>query len=1126
MADETALLEADQRARRDARDVSRSFIVQAPAGSGKTELLIQRYLHLLETVDEPEEVLAITFTRKAAAEMHKRVVLALQKARTVAQAEQVHEQITLDAARRVLQRDADRGWQLVQSPRRLRIQTLDAFSAGVARQLPLTSGLGGLSTTIQDSEFDSLCRTAALATLDWLVGDDEASAAVEKVLTHLDSNTGTYIGYLSRMLTARDQWLEITGTGEVIDPDAVRRRLESNLADIVRHELRGAHDRLEAAGQAELPGLAAYAARNLNEAGKGEHPAVACGELGTLPTTDPAALPQWRGIAELVLTKEGRWRKTVDVRAGFPARDDGQKKAWLDIIAELSEQPALQETLGRIRLLPDAHYDDAQWQTMLALFRVLPLAVSELKRLFAERGICDHTEIALSAGAALGRADRPGETTLKLDYRIRHLLVDEMQDTSIAQYQMLETLTAGWESGDGRTFFCVGDPMQSIYRFRNAEVGQFLRARQSGLGALPLQPLTLRRNFRSGENLVHWFNTVFGLVFPRQDDIAAGAVGYSESIPVEHLGGKSDYCVHALFDADVTAEAQHTAAVVEACLRADDDGSVAILVRSRTQLPALLLELRTRGVDHRAIEIDRLTDLPEIIDVLALTRALCHLDDRAAWLALLRGPWVGLDWTDLHRLVHGAADETVWSLLCDPARIDRLSSHARAALPAFVESMQLCLRTERFETLRHRVELAWYRFSGAGFLSSQDQLANVYRYFDVLEKNEEAGNLADPAELIRILETERVSSQGQADCRVQVMTMHKAKGLQFEHVILPSLGRHTTGGQKSVLSWLNVPSEGGGQDMIISPVGPGYELHKDPLHNYIEQALRQSDQLEQDRLLYVACTRAKQSLHLIGSVTRDGDGDVKAPRRDSLLGRLWMALQDAYVAASAYADDAPADASDAQTLVLPQLRRGEPGWRIADPPPMPRSAAPPAAHPAGIDVEFYWVGRAARQAGTIVHRWLHRFVATGWSPSVGELPALRAESRRWAIELGVGSTEIDAVCDRVQAAVEGSLADERGRWLLDGDGHAELPLTGMLDDNLVSVVIDRVRIDDDGTHWIVDYKTSTHEGGDLAGFLDQEAERYTPQLDRYARIYAAYSGVERLRTALYFPLMQQFREIG
>ena len=109
-------------------------------------------------------------------------------------------------------------------------------------------------------------------------------------------------------------------------------------------------------------------------------------------------------------------------------------------------------------------------------------------------------------------------------------------------------------------------------------------------------------------------------------------------------------------------------------------------------------------------------------------------------------------------------------------------------------------------------------------------------------------------------------------------------------------------------------------------------------------------------------------------------------------------------------------------------------------------------------------------------------------------------------------------------ALERLGGDTRGRWLLQGDGHAELALTGVVEGRIEAVAIDRVRIDDDGVHWIVDYKTSTHEGGDLDGFLAAEADRYRPQLARYAEIYGNFAAVEA-RCALYFPLLQKFVEV-
>src|SRR6202158_4379566 len=134
---------------------------------------------------------------------------------------------------------------------------------------------------------------------------------------------------------------------------------------------------------------------------------------------------------------------------------------------------------------------------MQASVSVLTLAVAELQIAFRENGRVDFQELLIRASRALGNADSPTDLALALGHRIQHILVDEFQDTSYTQFELLEKLTAGWEPDDGRTLFLVGDPMQSIYRFRQADVSLFLKARLNGVGGLRLEPLTLRVNFRS-----------------------------------------------------------------------------------------------------------------------------------------------------------------------------------------------------------------------------------------------------------------------------------------------------------------------------------------------------------------------------------------------------------------------------------------------------------------------------------------------------------------------------------------------------------------------------------------------------------------------------------------------------
>ena len=1124
------LLEADRQSRIDALDIGRSSIVQAPAGSGKTELLIQRYLKLLAIVGNPEEILAITFTRKAALEMQMRVISALRLARDGPEPLADYERTTYVAATEALARDRELDWNLIQSPGRMRIQTVDAFGAGIARTVPLSSGLGGIGATVSGAGMSDMYRAAAAATFDCLQAEDEHGAAVERVLTHLDNHTGLYVSHLARMLAYRDQWLMITGGG-LSDPGtaaAVRRRLEKNIEDIVIRHLSRVRDLIPESSVPEVLHLTSYAIDNLQQGDKPDHPLCVLAGRNELPGQTADDRTDWQAIVGLVLTKAGDWRKSINKNDGFPAGDSGQKKALYRLIDEMREVTALHDRLLQVRSLPAARYSDEQWDVLLALFRLLPLAVGELQRMFSERGISDHTQIALAANNALGSVDQPGDMALMLDYSIRHLLVDEMQDTSISQYGLLKKLTAGWTRGDGRTLFCVGDPMQSIYRFRDAEVGQFLLARENGIGDVDLDSLVLRRNFRSGEHLVHWFNTVFGQILPLHDDVSTGAISYSESVPVEAHANAGEYQIHPLFGASPEEEARHTLAVIRTCLQGHAGASVAVLVRSRTTLPALLYELRCADIPYQALEIDRLTNLPEIIDLVALTRALCHESDRLAWLALLRGPWVGLNWTDIHSLVKNDRRSTVIELLDDENRMTRLSADAVGRVNKFRALIAVPTQCSGTEGLRERLEQAWYALGGPCMLRDAEQLDNVYRFFDVIENIELAGSLEDVCDLERILDQERVSGKVGPDCQLQIMTMHKAKGLQFDHVVLHGLGRTAKVSDKAVLSWTSDPGSVGSTRLIISPVGPRADIENDPLHQFIERTEKDKERLELDRLLYVSCTRARQSLHLIGNVGLTVDGQsYRRPPAGSLLSRLWPAIEPIYEREFAESGiGEKQEPRDEESLLLkPVLRR----LSVAPPSNAPDLPGTPsvADQPGGGEepkTTYQWVGSAARHAGTIVHRWLQRMTVASAPIEDRDVAEIRAVSRLWARELGVSKEDIDAVCDRVAVALENTLADTVGRWLLSGEGQTELAVSGVVDGRVQSVIIDRVRVDDNGVHWIVDYKTSTHEGGNLAGFLEQEAQRYRPQLEKYAAIYRNLSDAP-VRSALYFPLLQEFFEV-
>ncbi|MGH8270660.1 MAG: UvrD-helicase domain-containing protein, partial [Steroidobacteraceae bacterium] len=338
------------------------------------------------------------------------------------------------------------------------------------------------------------------------------------------------------------------------------------------------------------------------------------------------------------------WRKAIDRRLGAHFENGSGKEALQSCIERLGAVPSARETLIDVAGLPSPDLAGSDSAALAALSRVLRSAAAHLQALFAQDGRVDHTYIAGAARAALAEAGLPTDLALKTGLSLRHVLVDEFQDTSVAQLELLEALTAGWEPGDGRTLFVVGDPMQSIYLFREAEVGCFLRARDAGIGTVRLTPLRLLRNFRSMPALIRWTNEIFGRLFPEADDLRESAVAFTPSL----AGNRGEACrddepveLRLLAGLEREAETEAIVARVRQLKAQDARASIAILVAARTHARAIVTALGNSGVDAIGVELVPLAEVPIVRDLVALMRALCHLGDRTSWLAVLRAPWCG-----------------------------------------------------------------------------------------------------------------------------------------------------------------------------------------------------------------------------------------------------------------------------------------------------------------------------------------------------------------------------------------------------------------------------------------------------------------------------------------------------
>lgn len=1104
----------DQQQRLAALNPERSFIVQAPAGSGKTELLTQRYLTLLARAQEPEEIIAITFTRKAAAEMRARILMALEKAQQDTPTDLNPQSLELALA--VLAHDKIRHWHLLEHPSRLRIQTIDALCASLTRQMPILSGLGAQPTISDDP--NTLYRLAARTVLASLENDVPWRTPLIDLLLHLDNDQAKIEQLFSMMLARRDQWLP-----HVLRPMTLldqRHILEQGLQNAIRDQLLQLKNSIP---QHLIPELLAllHFAKFIDQS--------------QLPNTEPNDIHAWLKISDFLLTEKDEWRKEANKKIGIPApssTNNKEEKAQLteikirykELVNNLNQYETFRINLKDLRLLPSANYSDQQWKIITALLELLPVLVAELHLLFQEHGVVDYSEIASSALKALGDPEIPTDLALRLDYRIQHILVDEFQDTSISQWRLLEQLTAGWQPDDGRTLFLVGDPMQSIYRFRKAEVGLFLQARAHGIGAIYLEPLTLSVNFRSTSSIVDWINTTFKSLLPTQENISAGAVSYSPSVAQNEITSNSAPAVnlHALSISNTDAESKKIISIIQQTLQQEPQNHIAILVRARTHLLEILPALQKAGINYRAIEIEALSERPIINDLMALTRALLHPADRIAWLALLRAPWCGLTLQDLHTIVGPTPHTTLWDRL---QLIDELSltPDGRKYLDRILPILTIAINNRRRTTLAHWIEGTWQALGGPACITAETELNDAQAFFKLLASLEMSGDIVDLTLLENKLAQLYSKPSTQTDVYVDVMTIHKSKGLEFDTVILPGLQRTSSNDEAQLLLAMERPTSHGTTDLLLAPIKSTMD-ESDSIYNYLCSEEKKRADYEATRLLYVAATRAKKSLHLIASFNEQSE---RLPNKNSLLAKLWPVLANDF-STNLEKNNNTISVDHNISIEQPLLRRLTNNWQL----PITASNITPTftrEKPLSHDKNIppLWRDDPSRIIGTVVHRLLQQICLDGtekWSNEI--ITARQAHIASLLVQTGITENNLTTSLTTVQRALTKTLQDPRGLWILNNQHTAsqvEYPLTAILNNKTFNIIIDRTFIDEHGTRWIIDYKTTNYTGEDLANFLATEQELHHPQLEQYAKVMQL-AGPHPIKLGLYFPLLGAWQE--
>ena len=1216
----------DQGERSRALDTSRSILVRAPAGSGKTDLLTRRFLRLLGEVDEPGQIVAITFTKAAAAEMRHRILAELEKAAALEGAEadsdeSLSDESSMEAlAQRALVRSRALDWNLIDLPAQLRISTIDSFCRELALQRPLLSSLGGgLEISEQPAE---LYRRAARRTLESIDGNDTVlRESIEALLLWRDNGWREIEDQLVSMLAKRDRWMH----GFVLDRDpdwnALRERLEAPFRNAAQTALTWLSELLDRVpyARAEALELARFACTQGAAALFQEMAELA--EFPVAPFSNTQAIEEAQQacacLVRLLLTNDGTLRKQINKNLGFPSECKSEKNRLQNLITDLGKIPGLESSLAAVASLPPARYTDDDWRILRACFALLRRAAAELQVVFAEAACADYVEVAQVAESVLrGENEIPSEAALAVADGIRHLLVDEFQDTSRRQHQLLARIVAAWDVREGRTCFVVGDPMQSIYFFRDADAELFPRVERIGLEIphdlpLELDAVRLFANFRTARPLVTRLNNFFNEVF-RIDD--GSGVSFAEAEParaelvqneIESVHDPSPRVeLHVEFVPDVphtrssgreaavareqiTAEREaalekQTAELVEtirkhlpAIQNARTQGEkyrVAVLGRTHKALAPVATALHEAGIPFRAAELVELRERPEILDALSLTRALLNPQDRVAWLGVLRAPWCGLSLADLHMLTAGddpgLLRQPVPELIAE--RLQLLTEQGRIATQRVLhvaESLPQLRFAQPAASLGTWIEQAWLALGGAHCVDAvaQANLGLLWRVLDGLPEGEQDvfGPALDAAlaDLKALPDPEAESEHG-----VQLMTIHKSKGLEFEVVIVPDLQARTTRGGLKLLSWLErglaEPDDSGElTEFLVAPLQTrGTE--GGATKQWVERIYHERESQEMRRLLYVAATRAREELHLFARLLYKTEKNLSrtlVEPGDSLLATAWPALEDAirkrFVEWRQKTSQRELEGGVRESIVMNTIAASrddslfamhshDRGTRLRRLPPDVSIAASAGVGPAvelpvtgmGQLYERHEGGVLSRALGVGVHTLLQelaRLLATAGLQAARDSLA-RMEPRVTALVRGAGIDRKQAARTAVQAIeIAHQVAqDATGQWILSphSDAASEVRWAGVVGGQLRTVQVDRVfraGAQPQSAHgdvwWIIDYKTAHEDGANPEIVLPELRKIFAPQIEAYAQVLRNLQGADaKIHGGLYYPRMLQF----
>ena len=1038
----------DQKIRDEILDPRVSFVVQAPAGSGKTTTLARRVLQLLTVVDNPKEIIAISFTNKAAAEMHKTFLIEYKAKEN----QEVVKKIETRAKKLEWNEDFIN---------LLEIMTIDSLASKITRQAPI------LSNWLYKDITDDPHEIYEAAVKETMRDNDQLT----ELFPFLNYDYQRIEEQLIELLKNRDQWQDNIFEYKKIGPAAIEDKTKRYYVQETKIWVRELRNLFKKDEIKDIKNILTY--------------------LNSTFSKQEDKIDFWLNFRDLIMTKGGKIGKRFGPKEGFEKDKEGElyRDKLLKLISNNSIRKNILEDLNNVI------YEEQVTDIFPTIMHSASILLSELyiklMQQFNLRNEFDYIQAVDNAIYTLNNTS----VAMLFDENVSHILIDEFQDTNKQQYEFLLLLTQNFAGNPKKSFFAVGDPMQSIYRFRKAEVSIFNKLQtNSKFGDIELKVRKLEVNFRSNKKIINWLNSEYKQLFSDEDDMDKGLLQYhpsSISPDTSDKGSGVQFHISKNKINDSYTEQQVEAKLVYAKIKelrdVNKDIEIAVLVRARSHLTALLTEMRQESFPIEATEIDSIEYNQSFQDILCLTKALYNLNDRISWIGILRAPWCGLKLEDLTCLFENNISATSWEIINTTSITKNLTIDGQKRLTCIKNIIGNNIQFRGRVAHRFFIESIWRQLLGEKIVEISD-MQQIDKFLDLIDQSSSPLSI-DFEKLSRLIEDLHTDCQSNDNNPVKFYTIHKAKGMQFECVIIPGLGRIPKAEDHTFISY---------DDGILSLNNNKNE--KDNLYNYHRSKELTRLQNEKIRLLYVAISRGKKHCHLFGTISENKKGELSI-HKNSFLKLLEPIIN---IENNEEFDEYK---SDRYKAFKPKLSRLESKYFNRDLEINTQISSSKTVKDSKISTDNIYTF-----TGTLIHNYYEIIIKK-------QLDINNLLSKKLSyiysifIDKGYKKSEINTAIEVVKESLLSLQKSKNGQWIyqLHKDEGMEVNYLHTIDDEIKILIPDRTFIED-GTRWIIDYKTVFNEQNKTLN-LEIEAKAHAEQLNTYESLFDDDYPVQK---AIYF----------